>query len=260
VRKGRLMLVGTGYRMAGQITPESLACITQAEKLFYLVPNAITSRWLDSLNPSAESLFDAYETGGERMDAYQRMVARILEPVRRGLLVCAVFYGHPGVLAFPGLEAVRQARSEGLAARMLPGISAVDCLFADLGLDPGQDGCQMYEATNFLYRRRRFDPTSPLILWQVGCIGITTFEESLLWGPDGLRILEEVLLLDYPPEHEVIAYEIPPIPILPPKVLRFPLRELGRADLTGNTTLYVPPREPIDYDWETVARLQPAAS
>lgn len=254
------MLVGTGYRMAGQMTPESLACIAQAEKLFYLVPNAITGRWLTSLNTSAENLFDAYEPGLDRMESYRRMVARILDPVRRGLLVCAVFYGHPGVLAFPGHEAVRQARGEGLEARMLPGISAVDCLFADLGLDPGEDGCQMYEATNFLYRRRRFDPTCPLILWQVGCIGVATFETSLLWGPDGLRVLEEVLLLDYPPEHEVIAYEIPDLPILPPKVLRLPLRGLGSADITGITTLYVPPRAPSEYDWEAVERLRPAQS
>lgn len=254
------MLVGTGYRMAGQMTPESLACIAQAEKLFYLVPNAITGRWLASLNVSAESLFDAYEPGLERMDSYRRMVDRILDPVRRGLLVCAVFYGHPGVLAFPGHEAVRQARGEGLEARMLPGISAVDCLFADLGLDPGEAGCQMYEATNFLFRRRQFDPTCPLILWQVGCIGVTTFETSLLWGPAGLRVLEEVLLLDYPPEHEVIAYEIPDLPILPPKVLRLPLGGLGSADITGITTLYVPPREPSEYDWEAVERLRPTQS
>jgi len=31
---------------------------------------------------------------------------------------------------------------------MLPGISAEDCLFADIGVDPGIYGCQSFEATD----------------------------------------------------------------------------------------------------------------
>ena len=49
---------------------------------------------------------------------------------------------------------------EGFNAQMLAGISAEDCLFADLGLDPGKNGCQSFEATDFLIRRRQFEPTS----------------------------------------------------------------------------------------------------
>jgi hypothetical protein len=33
---------------------------------------------------------------------------------------------------------------------MLPAISAEDCLFADLGVDPADHGCPSYEATDFL--------------------------------------------------------------------------------------------------------------
>lgn len=244
--------------LAGQVTPEALACIRQAEKLFYLVPNLTTCRWLESLNPSAESLFDTYGEGEERMLAYNRMVERILAPVREGLRVCAAFYGHPGVLVFPGHAAVRQARSEGYPARMLPGVSAVDCLFADLGIDPGTNGCQMYEASGFLYRRRRFDPTCPLILWQVGCIGVSTFHNSPLWGPEGLRILQEVLLKDYPIDHQVVVYEASPFPVCPPKILRVALSDLAAADITGNSTLFVPPRGEIEHDWEVIARLAPS--
>lgn len=256
--KGQLNVVGTGHRMAGQFTSEALACIRQAEKLFYLVPNLTTCRWLETLNRSAESLFDAYAEGEERSVAYQRMVERILAPVRDGLRVCAAFYGHPGVLAYPGHSAVAQARSEGYPARMLPGISAVDCLFADLGVDPGTNGCQMYEASSFLYRKRRFDPTSPLILWQIGCIGVSTFHQSALWGPEGLRVLEEVLLKDYPPDHEVVVYEAPPFPVCPPKILRISLRNLAQADITGTSTLFVPARDGMEYDWEVVGRLAPS--
>jgi hypothetical protein len=256
--QGRLTLVGTGYTVAAHVTQQSLACIRQAEKLFYLVPDPATSIWLESLNASAESLHDAYEIGRERMEAYHRMVERILEPVRRGLKVCAAFYGHPGVLVYPAHEAIRQARSEGYPAGMLPGVSAADCLFSDLGIDPGKDGCQMYDATEFLYRSRRYDPTAPLILWQVGSIGISTFRPGVLWGPEGLRVLEEVLLRDYPSDHEVIVYEAPSFPVCRPGILRVPLRQLASSGVTGNSTLFVPPRSGCEYDWEVVQRLAPA--
>lgn len=256
--KGRLTLVGTGYTMAGQVTVQALACLRQAEKLFYLVSDGSTGLWLRDLNPTAESLQDAYQVGRDRMEAYAAMTARILEPVRCGLNVCAAFYGHPGVLVLPAHDALRQARSEGHEARMLPGVSAVDCLFADLGIDPATNGCQMYEATNFVYRQRRFDPRSPLILWQIGNVGVAVYLKSALWGPEGLRVLQEVLLRDYPPEHEVVIYEASQLPIGPPKILRVPLRSLADSDVTGHSTLLVPPLGEPDYDWDLVERLAPS--
>lgn len=258
MKKGRLTLVGTGYGIAAHVTQQALTCIRKAEKLFYLVPDPVTSLWLEDLNASAESLHDLYEVGRERLETYDRMTERILEPVRRGQTVCAAFYGHPGVLVHPAHDALRQARSEGHFARMLPGVSAVDCLFSDIGVDPGASGCQMYEASDFLYRQRRFDPSRPLVLWQVGSIGITTFKTEMLWSVEGLQVLQEVLLKDYPPELEVIVYEASHFPIFPPKVLRIPLCELASSDVTANSTLYVPPHGGCEYDWEIVRRLAPS--
>jgi uncharacterized protein YabN with tetrapyrrole methylase and pyrophosphatase domain len=255
--RGRLSVVGTGYIAAGQVTQQALACLQRSEKVFHLVPDATTAQWLQEINPSAESLADSYGEGKERMDSYNEMVERILAPVRTGLRVCAAFYGHPGVCAFPGHESVRRARGEGFEARMLPGISSVDCLYADLGVDPGTSGCQMYEASAFLYQKRRYDPAIPLILWQIGYIGVTTHRPETLWGPRGLRVLVQVLLQDYPADHEVVVYEAAELAFLRSRVLRVPLGELAESGVTGNSTLYVPPRQEVEYDWDVVERIAP---
>jgi uncharacterized protein YabN with tetrapyrrole methylase and pyrophosphatase domain len=168
---GSLQVVGTGYLIAGHATPQAVAAMRRADKLLYLVGDRPTRAWIESLNPSAESLQDAYAVDKRRSQSYQEMVERILAPLRRGLDVCAAFYGHPGVLAHPSHAAIRQAREEGFDAWMLPGISAADCLYADLRVDPGAQGCQSFEATDFLLRARRFDPTSVLLLWQIGATG-----------------------------------------------------------------------------------------
>src|SRR5262245_3102696 len=143
---GSLQVVGTGYLIAGHATPQAVAAMRRAEKLFYLVGDRPTRAWLESLNPSAESLQDSYAVGKRRSCSYQGMVARILARLRQGLDVCAAFYGHPGVMAIPSHVAIRQAREEGYDAWMLPAISAADCLYADLGIDPGAQGCQSFEA------------------------------------------------------------------------------------------------------------------
>src|SRR5437773_2103233 len=74
--------------------------------------------------------------GKPRRETYAEMVEELLAPVRAGHNVCAAFYGHPGVFVNPGHEAIRRARAEGFPARMLPAVSALDCLVADLGIDP----------------------------------------------------------------------------------------------------------------------------
>jgi hypothetical protein len=99
-----------------------------------------------------------------------------LKYLREGLNVCVVYYGHPGVFVMPSHDSIRQARAAGFEAIMLPGISAEDCLFADLGIDPGRIGCQSFEATDFLVNRRKFDTSSHLILWQIGVIGDLSYD------------------------------------------------------------------------------------
>jgi Tetrapyrrole (Corrin/Porphyrin) Methylases len=99
----------------------------------------------------------------------------MLRHVRKGENVVGVFYGHPGVFVSPSHRTIALARDEGHVATMLPAISAEDCLFADLDVDPSSAGCVTYEATDLLLSHRSLLPSSHLILYQVGVVGITDF-------------------------------------------------------------------------------------
>lgn len=258
MKSGSLTIVGTGLAFAGQVTQEALSAIEQADRLLYLVSDIVTSRWLEGLNPAAESLYDAYAEGRPREDTYAEIVARILGRVREGGVVVVAFYGHPGVFVGPSHEAIRVARSEGFIAQMLPGISTEDCLFADLGIDPGERGCQSFEATDFLLRRRIFDPTSTLVLWQIGGIGVFDFHSKPLWSRKGLEVLQRELLRHYPADHTVVIYEAVPYPTLPPKILRVALAEMAAAAVSIRSTLCVPPLPDRESDPEMRQALAPA--
>lgn len=255
MKPGSLLVVGTGYLIAGQVTPQAEAAMRQADKLFYSVGSVLTRIWIEGLNASAESLHDTYGVDKDRSLSYQEMVGRILAAVRKGIKVCVALYGHPGVFAQPGHAAIRQARAEGYEARMLPGISAADCLYADLGVDPGARGCQSFEATDFLLRRRLFDPTSALILWQIGAIGVVALP-SAPCNRDGLQILCEVLGQHYPADHEVVIYEASGLPIREPFILRVPLSGLQAAEVSWASTLYVPPLADRPADPDMLDRLE----
>jgi uncharacterized protein YabN with tetrapyrrole methylase and pyrophosphatase domain len=252
--RGTLVVVGTGIRAVGQLTTEAIAWITQAERVHYVIADVVAEAAILRLNPAAESLSDLYGDGQPRADTYSRMAERILASVRAGHVTCAVFYGHPGVFVTPSHAAIRQARTEGYEAQLLPGISAEDCLFADLGLDPALEGCQTYEATDFLMRPRVIDPTSGLVLWQIGVLGEWTYQRDG-YALRALPLLLERLAQDYPLEHVAIVYEAAIYPGCPPRIEHVPLAQLSATPLSAISTLYVPPTHAPPADLEMCRRL-----
>ena len=238
--RGTLTVVGTGIRIGLQLTPESRAAIDAADEFLFINAEPLGDRWLTSLHPRARNLAPLYRSGADREDVYDAIVETILEPVRGGALVCAAFYGHPGIFVRPSHAAIGRARAEGHVARMLPAISAEDCLFADLGVDPATYGCVSFDATTFLARPRPVDPTASLVLWQVAAV---CESHAVAEGEHGANVplLVERLTSVYPADHEVVLYEASPFPVGEPLVECLPLAELARTTPTPQATLYVPP-------------------
>ena len=240
--RGSLTVVGTGITGVGQTTLEAEACIKAADIVYYSVIEPTTEYWLRHLNPNAISFAGLYGDGKDRGATYDEMIDRLVASARSGLRVCAAFYGHPGILVHASHRAIAVLRREGYEARMLPGVSAEGCLYADLGIDPGDVGMQSFEATEFLLSNRRIDPSSGLILWQVGVLGERTARPTFC-RPDRLKRLADTLAATYPPGHEVVLYYAATFPANPPTIERLPLETLPRASVAPLAMLYVPPFE-----------------
>ncbi|HEV2638814.1 MAG TPA: SAM-dependent methyltransferase [Actinocrinis sp.] len=244
---GELVVVGSGIRAITDLTLGAEAQIRAAEKVFYCVADPVTERRVHLLNPSAESLYGLYGNDTERIDTYRAMVETILAPVRAGRRVCAVYYGHPGVFAWPTHEAVRIARREGHRAEMHAAVSADAVLFADLGIDPSRPGCHSLEATDLLIRHRVPDTASHVLLWQVECVGDSGFNFAG-YRRHNFEILIEELTRHYPPDHPVYIYEAAQLPQSKPHIARSTLATITKDDLSGISTLYLPPARtaPVD--------------
>lgn len=239
--KGQLIVVGTGLRTVGHMTVEAIAWIKAADRVLYVVGDPVAEEMIFKLNPNAESLQTLYSSALKRIDTYEAMVERLLACVRAGLRTCGVFYGHPGVFVYPSHEAITRARQEGYSAVMLPGVSAEDCLFADIGIDPASTGCASYEATDFLFHHRPCDPASALVLWQIGILGNDGYNPVGKYETPLMPLLIGKLAQYYPLEHQVAVYEAAVHFGCLPRFSWVPIRGLGSAELSAASTLYIPP-------------------
>ena len=247
-----MVVVGVGMKFMSHLTLEARAQIEQADRVFLVLADPASIAWIEDLNPRCTRLrmYQELEPGQDPAREWQSQIdaaiEELLAPAIEGATVCLVLDGHPAVMVPPVHEALRRARERGLGATLLPGISAEDCLFADLGVDPARHGCQSFEATDFLIRRRPVSTSSALILRQIGLIG-----EFMLMGrrnERGLQVLTEVLTEAYGAAHEVVVYEAAPYSIGDPVVQRISLGRLPEATITDFSTLYVPPaaQAPVD--------------
>jgi precorrin-6B methylase 1 len=250
-KQGKLICVGTGMRMAGQLTPIAQSYIETADVVIAAVPNIFARKWLQGVAKEYICLLGYYSDcdveGKNRRDTYRRMADTILAEVRAGKTVCAAFYGHPGIFACISHMAIADARAEGFHAEMLPGISAEDCLVADLGIDPGRTGMQSMETTQFMIYQRKIDPTALLILWQPGLAGelsLKRFDTT----PARLQVLVDKLARDYPLDHPVILYEAATHPLEQTRMDTILLRDLPMARLQQITTLVIPAAFPLTPD------------
>jgi precorrin-3B methylase len=260
--RGSLVCVGVGMTLGSHITPLARSHIEKADVVFTALSDGIMELWLAKMNPDVRSLQRHYREGKSRLRTYREMVAAMLAEVRAGKRVCGAFYGHPGVFAWPTHKAIGQARSEGYRAHMEPGISAADCLYANLGIDPGASGCQHYEASQFMLYRRRLDTAAYLILWQIGAAGDRSLARFST-GASHRRVLVEVLSRDYDPAHEVILYRTATLAMSAPQIVRLPLGALPEAECDMHSTLVVPPSsalEPQDEIRERLRALERAVS
>lgn len=252
-RAGSLACVGVGITLGSHLTPLARSYIEQADIVFAAMSDGIVEKWLETMNSDVRSLQPLYAPGKPRMKTYREMADAILTQVRAGKKVCVAFYGHPGVFAWTPHESIRIARKEGYAAHMEPGISAEDCLYADLGIDPGAFGCQHFEASQLLYYKRRIDPGAHLILWQAGLIASESVEAS---SKAHLQILADRLALDYPLAHRIIIYRAATLPIHAPRIERTTLRKLAAARIEPPDTLVIPPARKLEPDIKALRKLE----
>lgn len=256
-RPGSLTVIGSGIQSVG-FTLDAAERIRRADEVFYCVADAATQVWIRELRPDAFDLYVLYDDPKIRYSTYVQMTEAMLHYVRAGKDVVTVFYGHPGIFVLSTHRAIAIARREGHRATMFAGISALDCLCADLAVDPSYPGMQTYEATDLLLRRRPLDPSLHTVLWQVGLIGEMGYRRRGYIN-DKFPLLVEYLAESYGEDYWITHYIAARYPTMSPQIAHHPIRALlepaTRATFNGISTFYIAPQVARENDAEMAVRL-----
>ncbi|KAG6331561.1 hypothetical protein ID866_7527 [Astraeus odoratus] len=248
-KRGTLTIAGSGIASIKHITLETLSYIEQAGKVYYGVTDPATEAFIrDKSKGDCFDLRVYYDTKKHRYESYVQMCEVMLKDVRAGYDVLGIFYGHPGVFVSPSHRAIAIARDEGFQAKMLPGISAEDYMFADLGFDPAVPGCMTQEATAIVVQNKRLDPSVHNIIWQVGGVGV----HDMIFDNARFHHLVDRLEEDFGPDHRVFHYIGAVLPQSTTIMDEFVISDLRKEEVVKQfnpvSTFYVPPRDSTPFD------------
>jgi Tetrapyrrole (Corrin/Porphyrin) Methylases len=199
------------------------------------------------LFPQPASAIDLYEYYGEgklRDITYVQMAELMLREVRLGRSVVGLFHGHPGYFVKAGRRALAIAQLEGHRTVLLPGVSATDCLFADLRIDPGVIGIQILKASHVLCKSRSVAPNNHVVLVQIGSVGDSTFSFTGFKHAK-FDLLFKTLISIYGGDHDSVYYVASIFPGLDPVINVRKLSEYldqKTQDTVHAATLYLPPK------------------
>ncbi|MDE1146886.1 MAG: SAM-dependent methyltransferase [Azospirillaceae bacterium] len=256
-RGGSLTIVGTGIQAFAHLTREAEGHIRHADVVFHCIRDPLAVADLHALNPNVIDLTSLYGAEKRRSLTYVQMADAMLAEVRAGRRVTGVFYGHPGFYVAPARLGLATAKKEGYATRLLPGISSLDYLFADLRVDPSQVGYQALEATDFLLRNRPLVTTGHVVLMQIGPVG--DLFQAVTDNLERRAILFDRLIDIYGADHPCVDYVGATRPGQKPVLRRLPLgayrdpavlKRVSKA-----STLYIPPKDTVTADAAMMARL-----
>ena len=254
---GELTIIGSGIESVGfTLGDEDL--LRTADAVFFCVADPSTVVWVKSIRPDAYDLYVLYDDSKPRYTTYMQMAESMLHFVREGKKVTAIYYGHPGIFVLATHRAILIARREGHKAVMRPAVCALDCLCADLGVDPCHPGMQTHEATDMLIRGRIPDTSLHVVLWQVGLIGEMGYRRQGYLNQN-FSVFIDYLQQHYGEDYPVTNYVASRYPTIPPMIDTLPLSALHdpkkQVQVTGISTFYLAPKLAAESDPSMLERL-----
>ncbi|MEM9201732.1 MAG: SAM-dependent methyltransferase [Actinomycetota bacterium] len=250
-RAGRLTVVGTGIGARRHIIGPAVAAIGDAELVLHQIDDPVTAAWLAATNATTRAVFEQADASTLSTSVYEAIAQEVADEVVAGADVCFVTYGHPGVYQHAAHRAIELVRAAGLRGEMLPGVSALDCLIADVGVDIAT-GCTVLDATAIVLQNKQLDPSLDLVVFQIGIFGNPYVGAQ---QPVGIDLLADRLITAWGSDHRAIIYEAPMTNDEPPTIEPITLDELAHAELTARSMLYVAALEPDPIDMVAAAQL-----
>jgi tetrapyrrole methylase family protein/MazG family protein len=183
--------------------------------------------------PASVQLFsfdNLYDNAPSFEDVYSQIVEQVLALGRRPQGVVYAVPGHPFVAEATGPEIARRARQEGLPVHIIEGLSFLEPVFSELGLDPYPHTALVDALELSIAHVPPFPPSTPAIIAQIHSPAVATQ-------------VKLTLMALYPDQHPVQLVHAAGTPQA--QVESLALYEIDRSPSIGLlTAMYLPPLGP----------------
>lgn len=239
-----IKLVGLGMYPQRDLTLGGRDAILSS-RLVLFSSNPAIRPWLVELGAKfIRDVSDRYVNGGKDVDNYAAIIDAVLEASYEYGDVAYVVPGNPNL----GVTATQKflelaAKEDDLSVEVIPGVSSLDTVAMDLGLDYLERSCVIVDSNRLLLLRYQLDPRIGVLIYHASSVGTSRTDYSKPWETNRLDLLQEYLCEQLDPTRPYYAVVSQSGPGLAPRVLSGELSTLADSirEIDYGTTLYIPP-------------------
>jgi uncharacterized protein YabN with tetrapyrrole methylase and pyrophosphatase domain len=238
-----IYLLGSGVYSFFDLTLRTQYLLQECRQVFFLHDLPSLERYLARLTPEPENLMPLYYLEGrDRSEIYDDITRHVVEAARRAPPVALLMHGHPLVYSSISERIIAQGERESLAVSVEPGVSSLDRIFVDLGLDIATRGIQILHASAAITEKTVLNPQVDALFFQMGSILDNTSKRQRAVDPEQVRPFQEYLLHFYPPSQRVKIVECAVEIGFHSRITETPLERLFDAapSFNYNASAYVP--------------------
>jgi precorrin-6B methylase 1 len=195
-----LYLVGAGIRFPEHLTVQTIEILSSCKRICTNLPASTFASLPEDLRARCKSLWPLYQDKRNRSANYQDVAQAVLDAAELEFPVAWMTQGHPIIFDSVSQLLLRVGRARGWQVFVLPAISSLDTILAEVGYDPA-NGFFVHEATGLVRRQVLLQPAITTLLLQPSLFGSDLAHLTANWKPD-LTPLRDYLLRFYSKEQE----------------------------------------------------------
>jgi precorrin-6B methylase 1 len=199
-RQTVLYIVGAGIRFPEHLTIQTIEVLSGCKRICTNLPASTFASLPEDLRTKCESLGPLYQDKRHRAANYHDVAQAVLDAGEREFPVAWMTQGHPIVFDSVSQLLLSAGRARGWQVSVLPAISSLDTILAEIGYDPAS-GFFVHEATALVRRQVPLQPAITTVLLQPSLFGSDVAHLTPDWRPD-LAPLRDHLLQFYAKEQE----------------------------------------------------------
>jgi hypothetical protein len=196
-----LYLVGVGVFFPDHLTVQTIEILTACDRICTNLPEIQLRALPTEIREKCVCLWPLYQENRKRIENYKDVIQAVIDTATNHRPCAWMTPGHPFVFDSVSQKLLERAPTFGWTVQVVPGISSLDTLMAELAYDPCY-GLVVHEATSSVRENLPLLPSFATILFQPSVFGSDLTHHSNEYGGPSLGQLRDYLLQFYPAQHE----------------------------------------------------------